>query len=94
MTSLLFFPIYILPIIAIILFGYYTAENKKEEILFLKCFGYFFLGAFIFWIDMWPLPIGFLVGFFLLKPKVNTVMKKRVIIIGLSVALLSHLLIF
>ncbi|MDQ0257187.1 Sec-independent protein secretion pathway component TatC [Evansella vedderi] len=94
MNSLLFFPIYIFPIIAAVAFGYYTTEQQKEKDLILKLAGYFLLGTVLFWYAWLPIPIGLAIGHFILKPKTNATGKKRVLYIGTLVALLSHLLIF
>lgn len=93
MNSLLFFPIYILPITAAVVFGYFTAEKRKEKDLLLKLAGYFFLGTIIFWYGWLPMPVGVAAGYFL-KPKTNTLVKKRVLYGGAVVAFFTHIFIF
>lgn len=43
--------------------GYYGfADDREEEMLFLKLMGYGFLGFFTFRINQFPLPLGFVVA--------------------------------
>ncbi|MDG5787318.1 hypothetical protein QA612_07410 [Evansella sp. AB-P1] len=93
MNSLLFFPIYIFPIIGVATYGYLSAANKEEEMLILKMIGYFLLGSFIYWYGFIPIPIGLLIAF-LLKPKNNGKTKRNIVYIGTAVAVISHLFVF
>lgn len=93
MASLLFFPIYILPIFIAVLYGYSKAANRKEELLLAKLAGYFFIGSFIFWFEWIPLPVGLGI-FYLLKPAANHQVKKHVLIFGFIISVISHLFIF
>ena len=91
---MLFFAIYLLPIIIAVTWTYRTSEKRSEDAFVLKLVGYFFLGTLVIWIDFLPLPVGLAVGLFILKPNVNGKSKKLTLITGCATALISHLFIF
>ncbi|WP_041808450.1 hypothetical protein [Evansella cellulosilytica] len=96
MNSLLYFPIYIFPIIGVVAVGFFFSENRKEEALFLKLVGFFFLGTLIFWYSFFPIAVGLAVGFYLIHRfrKVNVKAKRIVLICGFIVAVISEWIVF
>ncbi|MBU9724371.1 MULTISPECIES: hypothetical protein [Bacillaceae] len=98
MSVLLYFLVYILPISLSTAIGYYSSDNRQEELIIPKLIGFYFLGTLIFWYGIIPLPFGFGVGYGLIhywskeKKFVNAPGKKRVLIAGLIVSFISHIL--
>ncbi|WP_078593511.1 hypothetical protein [Evansella clarkii] len=90
----LYFLIYIVPIVLAVAWSSRNTENRKEEALLLKLAGYYFLGTFILWFWMIPLPAGLAAAFFLFRKAENKRAKKQVAITGFAVALISQVFIF
>jgi len=63
----------------------YSKSDKEEENIIFKIIGYFFLGAFLFRFNEFPIPLGFLVFLIFFKPIVNKVAKTRAAYLGLLV---------
>ncbi|MBU9710857.1 hypothetical protein [Evansella tamaricis] len=94
MTALLYFLVYLFPIIGSVAFGYFTCETRSEELLIPKLIGYYFLGTLIFWFGLLPIPAGLAIGYFLFKPQTNRSTKKWVLLIGTMISFISQLTIF
>jgi hypothetical protein len=68
------------------LVGLQFAEDRSEELLYLKLFGHAILGAFTFRLNGFPLPVGILIAL-LLASNAAVNKKARRVTAGISFAL-------
>ncbi|HLN62134.1 MAG TPA: hypothetical protein VK464_11335 [Symbiobacteriaceae bacterium] len=74
------------------LIGLQMADDRDEELLFWKLFGYAFLGAFTFKINGFPLPVGFVIALIMAgNAAVNKKPRQVVAIIAFVLMLLGLL---
>ncbi|MFC4101436.1 hypothetical protein [Paenibacillus xanthanilyticus] len=78
-------------LILLVLYVLYTKRETNEELLGLKLFGYYILGAFSFTVNSLVLPVGFVLSFFL-RPKTNAGIKRGASIFGLIMLILNWIL--
>ena len=79
-------------VIASCLFLIYKNRSEDEDFLFLKLIGYFFLGSFRFVLNGVPIPLGFFVFMFFIKPKINRRTKSLSVYLGIFTLVLSLLI--
>ena len=87
---LLLLALVVLAVLALI--GLQMAEDRDEDLLFLKLVGYAILGAFTFKINGFPLPVGFVIA--LIKAAnaaVNRKARQMVAVISFALMLLGSI---
>ncbi|OPY59469.1 MAG: hypothetical protein A4E55_00212 [Pelotomaculum sp. PtaU1.Bin035] len=79
-------------IITIVIFLIYKNCFENEDFLFLKIIGYFFLGIVRFVFNGFPIPLGYLIFIFFIKPKKNRRTKSLSVYLGIIVMVVSLLI--
>ncbi len=67
----------------------YKNREQDEDLLVLKLFGYYILGAFYFNLNGLVIPLGFIVSLFL-RPKENKSVKRGAAIFGLVMMIIGY----
>lgn len=77
--------------LAIILWFMSGKRRQPEQLIFLRFFGYLLLAVFTFRINHFPLPLGFVIAYFLMRrAETNRSIKRNAVLLG-GVLFLFHL---
>lgn len=75
----------ILICIVLVLMLIYRKRESEEAYLGMKVIGYYFLGSFTFNLNMFPIPLGYIIYLMFFKPTQNSKVKKVAVNFGLIV---------